>query len=98
MAAGGQGTEGLVGQASVGQDTVSRELVAALQAEIEYLRAEGVRKDQIIVGLVNRVPQLGPSAGASGPSEQDENRRLRSWWARLFGRGSLEAPEFCLAR
>ena len=43
-------------------------LVAALRAEVDFLRSELLRKDQIIAALVQRVPPLPPPA------------QRRPWW------------------
>jgi|SRR5215204_3184743 len=72
-------------------------LVDQLRSENEYLREESRRKDHIIAGLVERVPALeapaspepreSPEASekpAMGEDRDEEERRVRSWWRRLF--------------
>ncbi len=60
-------------------------LIAALQADVEFLRAEVVRKDHIIAAmtnaLANRLLELPASASPSPATPPPQ----RSWWQRLFG-------------
>lgn len=48
-------------------------LVTALREEVEWLRAEVVRKDQLLAALAQRVPALPP-----GPTTEQGVRR--PWW------------------
>ncbi len=79
------------GTGQTGSDGAGSErAITILQAEVEFLRDELVRKDHIIAGLVERVPAL--------PSETQEERKKaepsssptppassQPWWKRLFG-------------
>jgi excisionase family DNA binding protein len=70
-------------------------LVDQLRSENEYLREESRRKDHIIAGLVERVPQLeAPTEPRESPEttsgeqervETPEEAQPRSWWRRIFG-------------
>jgi hypothetical protein len=67
-----------------GQVAVYRELVESLRSEVEFLRAESVRKDHIIAQLAQRVPQLSPPteerhSSVSVPSV-DVATTPRRWW------------------
>ncbi len=77
-------------QAVLGELAVYKTFVASKDAEIDFLRGELMRKDHIIAGLVERVPQLAPSTGErsemrSSPAEAAQLSQGRSWWQRLFG-------------
>ncbi len=76
-------------------------LVDQLRSENEYLREESRRKDHIIAGLVERIPELEAPSEAPGspesaseaqgstmtPTAQDEpeSATQRPWWRRLIG-------------
>jgi excisionase family DNA binding protein len=73
-------------------------LVDQLRSENEYLREESRRKDHIIAGLVERIPELeasseprespvSPSEESGGVVEEDRGEgEPRPWWRRMFGR------------
>ena len=69
-----------------------------LRREVEAWQEEARRKDHIIAGLVQRVPELEaaqePREAPVAPSEEADNGKTppeqqepteRSWWQRLFG-------------
>ena len=72
-----------------------------LRDEVEAWREEARRKDHIIAGLVQRVPELEPAEPSSEPREspvsssegagkgagpeQQESTQRRSWWRAFFG-------------
>lgn len=77
-------------QAVLGELAAYKTFVASKDAEIDFLRAELMRKDHIIAGLVERVPQLAPLAGErseirSSPAEAVQMPQGRSWWQRILG-------------
>lgn len=69
-----------------------------LRDEVEAWREEARRKDHIIAGLVQRVPELEPAEpresserawedavkGTATPKQQEPSQR-RSWWRAFFG-------------
>ncbi len=63
------------------QDTSTAAFIARLEADIDFLQAEVVRKDHIIAGLVERLPQL-PSQ--TEPVPQHAAPAPKSFWKRLF--------------
>src|SRR5215211_5289261 len=78
--------------------TVEGSLVFKLQADqIEFLRRELERKDHIILGLTQRIPELEARGSPETPSEEPRSthappepqnppqRRERSWWRAFFG-------------
>jgi hypothetical protein len=70
------------------------QLIEFLRSELAVWQEESRRKDHIIAGLVERIPELeAPSEARESPlavSEQEEKVRApeeekRSWWRRMFG-------------
>jgi hypothetical protein len=59
--------------------------VATLKDQVRYLQAEGERKDAIIGGLVQRIPQLEAPTDAAGESQE-------SPVSASDGRGSTTGP------
>jgi hypothetical protein len=69
-------------------------LVDQLRSENEYLREESRRKDHIIAGLVEHIPELeAPSEARESPKMASETggrgevpeEEQRPWWRRMFG-------------
>src|SRR5215207_7539366 len=80
--------------------TVEGSLVFKLQADqIEFLRRELERKDHIIMGLTQRIPELEPARespespetsseepySTHAPPKPQEPSQRRSWWRAFFG-------------
>ncbi len=73
-------------------------LVDQLRSENEYLREESRRKDHIIAGLVERIPELeapaspepreSPETASEDPGgvEDRGDEERGPWWRRMFGR------------
>jgi len=70
-------------------------LVDQLRSENEYLREESRRKDHIIAGLVERIPELEApappepreapeSASEAGDGDDTHEAERRPWWRRWF--------------
>ncbi len=81
-------------------DTPVWTLVDQLRSENEYLREESRRKDHIIAGLVERIPELeapaapeprespetaSPRSDRGTTPEEQEEPTSRPWWRRFFG-------------
>ena len=71
------------------------ELMAALRSEVDHLREESRRKDHIIAGLVQRLPELpaGEGTPTRPPDAPGATQRTApapdtaaSWWQRWFRR------------
>ena len=89
--AGGQGVDG---DAPAGY----RELVAALQGEVTFLREEVRRRDQLLAAVLQRIPELPATAGPAGDgagsvvpgatwqASTSTAQRSRPWW-RFWKRG-----------
>jgi hypothetical protein len=70
-------------------------LVDQLRSENEYLREESRRKDHIIAGLVERIPEL---EAPSEPREPPESAGETSDMAREEPRSNTEGPQEATSR
>lgn len=93
-----RGTRGVDAGQDIGVDPHNDALIFQLRDEIEYLREESRRKDEIIMQQALTMRQLTagseePENVAPGRQEEEppesaggpENQSSRPWWRRIFG-------------
>ncbi len=79
------------------EDDSRDELLAAQRDEIEFLRRELERRDQLLAAALSRLPALEPPGGPETAADEQQGRgpvrdtgeaqeaTERSWWRRMFG-------------